>query len=410
MKLNVVERGILLLFLSGPLGALTSALIDKSVLIYSSGEFTWVSRSNVSKDVNIIFVILNILNLFIGLVSRPKAKSQDRKPFIRAVALMMAYFMGVSFLISHNGWSVGQILGHLIFLCYLIFFSGDRIGKDFVIVFRRMILFVILSIVLFAIYNPGRSFRSCRLVKCTFNGNLFTSYFPHENYLGLFMICVLPFYVLWETKRARFFLFGASSILGIMSGSRMVLFALLFFILINLVHDKLIKIIPLVSFFISTWLFVFLRNSDALTQRGSIYEALRGQLSGHWFFGVGFDALSKIDSAGVKFKIFHEHGAGGSFLFRFGVVGWLLFTLILVYFIIKGDQIGRTAKIAMAIFSVSFVTETICQFTVLNTFSWIYLICLNYPLEPIFNAKKWKLMGKADSVDRRKVRTRGKEK
>ena len=248
-----------------------------------------------------------------------------------------------------------------------------EISHGFNIIFTKIVFYVLISVVIFPIFNWGRSFSPCRLDKCVFGGGLFTSYFPHENFLGMFVACTLPLYIFLEKKSHRLLFLSLNIAIIALTGARIAFAMLALFLVMRFLNSRVLSFFPLCMAIINLIIFILIQNPLFLTGRGEIYAAIRASLSGHWFFGAGFLNFTNIymNQGGINFQIYHEHGFSSSYLSRFGYLGLLAMILFCSLVIIYRSRIPLVNLQILAILSLTFLSETSAQNTFYNPFSWI---------------------------------------
>lgn len=372
MPTVTLERILICVFLIYPSRFFVAATIDGSHLEYSSNqERVWVNNGDVETVVAYFFYSLIVMMLLYHFYRTSKYFK------VSPLFLSIFFFYGLGLIFNYTNWPRTEIMGIFVFFLILLAVSGSSFTFALIFKIRFFQTLVLLVICIFPFINYSRSFTKCTIDKCSIIGKLFTSFFPHENALALFLFIGS---ILYFNKKSFFNIFMVSlhGILIVMTGSRLVI--IIFFVLLLCTFLK-----PIAMYF-AIWvvavaagvLYFTLMNPASLTGRGLIFLIGRNIFFENPLFGFGFGALTEAHSKWdlIGYGVSHEHNGIGVILIRHGLVGGLAF----VFYLAKiGKDISRKSKTQMLLLLglvLTFPTEAASDFTLQNYLSWVYLVAL----------------------------------
>ena len=370
MQTKFIERALFLVFLLYPIRFLISASFDNSKLVYAANmERIWISDGNRETWVAYLVYSLIILFLTFHLVIN---FNFIHISFIPVSALLL-YLVGM--IVNLNNWPTSEIIGIAVFFTFLLFASGYKWPYDCIHTLEKLQIFLLGLILLYPFFNFERSFSQCTLSKCTFFGKLFTSFFPHENTLALFLFLGSCLFISNITKK-RVFLFFLHGFMIIATGSRLVftIFILLTFAIF--LKHKYIYIVILALVVASTTFYFSLNNPLAFTGRGQIFIIGREIFFDNSFFGYGFGSLNKAYSELnlIDYRVYHEHNGIGVILLRHGLLGLLAFCLFMFFIGTQLISKERVQLILLLAIVLTFPTESASDFSIQNYLSWGYIV------------------------------------
>jgi hypothetical protein len=364
-----LERIVVLVFLIYPVRFFVSATVDKDRLVSAfNQERVWVSVGNFDSYVAYAFYVVIFLILFTHYLRG--ATSMKFSLFDNGV--FASFVFGIIY--NFNQWPLTEVIGIIFF--FFIFVAIRNQQLTFALINRLVVCQVLILsfILLFPIFNYSRSFSPCTADKCSFLGNLFTSFFPHENALALFLFVGSIFFL------ARKGIFGYSffalhGILILMSGSKLVIsvFFLLFFFAFFKARILYACVWCVVAS--SAILFFTRLDPDALTGRGLIFSVGRNFFFDNVFFGYGYGALTdaSLNSGEISYRVSHEHNGIAALLIRHGIFGALGITF---YLIKVGSDLNQKLRVQIFLLLglvLTFPTEANSDFSVQNYLAWVYL-------------------------------------
>ena len=364
-----LERIVVLVFLIYPVRFFVSATIDDNRLVSSfNQERVWVAIGNYESYVAYAFYLM-ILFLLITHYFRTAA---SMKFSFFELGIFSSYLFGIVY--NLNRWPYTEIIG-IIFFFFIFFAIRDQnLSLDLL---NRLIIcqVIILSfIILFPLFNHSRSFSSCTADKCSLLGNLFTSFFPHENALALFLFIGSILFVLRQGLFG-YSLFALHGILILMTGSKLVISIFVLLLFFSFLKTRILFAAVWCVIVSSASLFFAHLAPEALTGRGLIFSVGRNYFFDNVFFGFGYGALTdaSLNSGDISYRVSHEHNGIAALLVRHGIFGALAITL---YLIKVGSDL--TQKLRLQIFLLlglvlTFPTEANSDFSVQNYLAWVYL-------------------------------------
>ncbi len=364
-----LERVVVLVFLIYPVRFFVSATIDQDRLVSAfNQERVWVSVGNFDSYVAYAFYVV----IFLMLFAHYAREAPSMKFSLFDIAVFTSFVFGIFY--NFSRWPLTEVIGIIFF--FFIFTAIRNQQLTFGLINRLIVCqFLILGfILLFPIFNYSRSFSKCTVDKCSFLGNLLTSFFPHENALALFLFVGSIFFLARKgiVGNSCFALHG---ILILMTGSKLVISAYFLLFVFSFLKARILYLCVWCLVASSAILFFARLAPDALTGRGLIFSVGRNFFFDNIFFGYGYGALkdASLNSGAISYRVSHEHNGIAALLIRHGIFG----ALGIILFLIKvGSDLNQ--KLNVQIFLLlglvfTFPTEANSDFSVQNYLAWVYL-------------------------------------
>lgn len=224
----------------------------------------------------------------------------------------------------------------------------------------------------YGILIPDQGTVACRPDKCGIFGSLMTGFFPQENVLGIVCVALLPTIRYLPGSRWRIVATVLSALVVLGTGSRTSLAGWMVAAAATIwligwrppLGRKSITLAPMAAFIAAAFLFLT-TSADGLTGRGVVYQVVRSHLVGwHMLTGSGPGLLKAAYLSGATggYEFVEEHNEVGHLLNNAGVIGALIFLLVLVALVRRaGKPIGmQAAAIALLVAASSeFMTEAV---------------------------------------------------
>jgi len=372
VRQNNLQRIILLVYALFPARFLTAATLDNQRVGYTSNqERIWRSDGNLESVIAYIFFSL-ILLIALDQVRR-NWHSLTFSPLIS----FTFFAFSISIVFNLANWQKTDVAGILVF--FLILMLSDKASTDTTLFvnLKKLHLMILTLIVLFPIFKFEMAFALCTNEKCSPLGNIFTSFFPHENALGLFLFCGSILFLVDINKHSLTILL-IHGFLILMTASKLAISIYLFVLLYRILKARYLLLFVWLLLFGSLGIFMFLTDPESLTGRGQIFSIGRNLFLQNWIFGNGIDALhdAYFLKNEIGYRVYHEHNGIGAILVRFGIVGLLGLIAFLFHIrrTLKG-QISTQSLLLLGIF-LTFPTESYSSFSLQNFLSWIYLVAV----------------------------------
>jgi len=379
MRMRLTEWLVVLSFWAVPSQLFASAYFGhaqrQSDLL---GETSWTETGNVSKNFEIFLICLFTLLIFVYLFqkSKPAQLGLARSTVWLAVTGFTLLF---SLLVNFNSWPIAAILRILIFGFLIFVVRREGLTRQFTRVLAKNAAVLVLVSLVFIFLDPSYASAPCRLDKCSPLGLLYNSFYPHQNYLALVMLSVLPLLFTLENRRIRYSSVAINLLLIVATGARVAYLAVL--VLSILYISKLKRwgsLIPALGVLFSLFIFVVTKGDD-LTGRGYIYQVIKDNFAKHGIFGYGPNALADAyQSSSISFLAYHDHGAAPSLIDRYGLLVFVgVFATLLAFGVAlakrhKSLQMSKLYPLIALAFT--FGSETSLQIDFLSLSAWaVYL-------------------------------------
>lgn len=364
-----IERIIILVYLIYPIRFFVSASIDNGHLIDAfNGERVWVNDSNY--ETYVAYFIYSII-IFLLFVHYSRNFLLIRFHWLDLI-IFLFFLAGVIHNFRH--WPLTEVVGIILFFAILFALRNVKIEFSFI---RRLVsthLVVMAMIIVFSILNFDRSFSPCTRDKCSIVGSLFTSFFPHENALALYLLIGSIFFLIKKSIFGYIF-FSVHGALILMTGSRLVIIALFFVLFFSFFRIQVIYTLTWIVVISSGLLFFANLDPSALTGRGLIFSVGREYFLNNIFFGFGYGALTDASffSGIISYRVSHEHNGIGALLIRHGILGGIAFVIFLWQFGTRLVSRMNLQVLFLLVLVLTFPTESNSDFSIQNTFAWVYL-------------------------------------
>lgn len=371
-QLNIFEVCLLLIFFKLPATQFVSAWIDKSVIVFESntGRRFWSSTSNYSLIVSIVFDFLIVLMILLGF-------RNQRKSSLKGIPYFLLLSLGLSVATRSDYWPASEVLFSGVAVLALLAFQGRQWTLKIWSNLSSVYFIVFGGVLIFALMQPQRSFVNC-LQSCLVHDRNLTSFFSHENFLGMFLL--FGYIAIKKVQNSLLYMIlkVLITLTILATGSYLAFSIAIFFIFHERYEVKIIRFIPLGTFLVSTLLFFAPLPYDFISGRGQIYGILKEQFWQNWLFGSGHTFPARALYEGhISFLLFHEHGAGPQSLSRTGIIGWLCMVYILITLTKAYATFSDPEKKLFLFWGLTFATESLSSISLSNHFVWIpfVLIC-----------------------------------
>ena len=373
-----------LAFASAPLVSLVSATFGQSRRtrnIYGQSE--WVEVGNLSQSLGWVFLAASVLLSATMLFQKSRSSGkQSRVENILILGVLATILLSV--LWNWGQWDQVDLAKLLIFLFCSASVFAVGVPTDLSLTLSKLSAGLVLATAVFALVNTNYSVTECRSDKCTEFGILLNSFFPHENFLAMYLAACLPFLRLFKNFWFRNSITLVSVLLIYMSGSRIIYLAIALYFAWSFFKKfrRMALAIPL-SAVLSLVVFLTVRGTD-FTDRGLIYSALWTGLSKSWIFGTGPNSLEIALANGdlPGFLPSHEHGFAPHVISNFGL---LTFVALILFLVVRTNTLsgGESPNyrvidvLPLLVLSLTFSTETPIVLTYSAAFSWAWFLFLS---------------------------------
>lgn len=367
-----LERIVVLVFLIYPVRFFVASTIDDNRLVSAfNNERVWTATGNSETSVAYGFYFAIILILGIHL----SRESLSMKFSLIEISLMGLFLLGIIFNLEH--WPLTEIIGVLLF--FLIILAIRNHPLTISLINRLMVcqLSILVLILIFPVFSSSRSFSPCTRDKCSLFGNLFTSFFPHENELAIFLFIGSIFFLI-QKGVFGFSFFLLHGLLILMTGSKLVISIFLLLAFCSFFKSHVVYFFVWCAATTSAILFFVRFNPEALTGRGLIFSVGRNFFFENVFFGYGYGALTdaSLKAGLISYRVAHEHNGIAALLVRHGIFGAVG---LVVYLVKVGLDLRQ--KLRLQIFLIfglilTFPTEANSDFSIQNHLAWVYLVVM----------------------------------
>jgi hypothetical protein len=298
------------------------------------GQLEWVEIGNFSQIMGWIFLGSYCVLATLALLSRSEAHRASERYVGAKIWLFLSGVISIlSIIWNFSSWPIQHLATFFAFcLCTAAAFRAS-VSESLVRLLSNISISVVFVTVIFSISNPEYAIAPCRPEKCNEAGFLLNGFFPHENFLAMFLLASIAFALSIRNLWYRGALLGVYSALIYLTSSRAALLAILVFLILWFTKKLklLIFVIPM-ALVSSASVFIFIRGTD-LTDRGLIYSALWTELQDKWIFGGGPLTLEKAFAHGnlPGFLPSHEHGVAPHVITKLGI---LVFVSLFVYLVL----------------------------------------------------------------------------
>ena len=381
---------VILSFLSAPILSLTSAAFGGATRVRNIyGELEWVQVGNLSQVLGWVLLLCYMFLGSMSVISFRNESTLSRSPKTLGIVLFCSGVIALlSVLWNRTNWPVQNLLPFLTFC--LCTFAAYRVPVPRMIskTLAKLTVLVLAITVIFAILNPTYSAAPCREDKCEQFGFLLNSFFPHENFLAMFLLASFPFLASIKRIWYRRIAVSISSILIYLTGSRVAYFALFVFFLFWVTKKaKLLTYALPIAIATSAVIFVSVRGID-FTDRGLIYAALWSELRDKFIFGGGPLTLQNAFAHNLLpgFLPSHEHGFAPHVITTIGVLGFLSILVFSCIAVTKTRKItvtsvSLTLLLPVAILFLTASTETPILLNASGPFSWAWYLFVSVSRE-----------------------------
>lgn len=373
----------ILIFLYAPLVSFSSAVFGHAFQTKDTfGHVVWVESGDASRLVSIS--LLGCIGLLATICALPTKK--EKQGSTSQSLMVIGVSVGCSLIWQFKYFTPKELLELCVFcLCVLMARRTETDARTFNLLAKTSVALVA-SIVLYALIVPARSWSVCREDKCLAPGGLFTSYFPHENFLSMLLVSVIPMFFWIRSVKLRIVLIATVLTLIFITGSRMAIaVTVVLGLLLCFRKARYLSFTPVLALLGSLLAFLF-GSGDFLTGRGAIYEVIRSAFAANWFLGPGQNAVdfAFYSSHQLLFLPANEQGEAPHLLARYGVFGFgaTLYFLYLQHKVISSsyglNDLDWFKRFGPAVLlSAFFVTETPLMFSFASPYCWVFLIFIS---------------------------------
>lgn len=386
--LAVRDEYLIWLVLIGPFAiTATNRIVDKAQTLYDANGVAYAVGGG-GKATMILTLVTTVSTMLcsIAIVLRGLTHGIGR---FTPVALY-----GVVSLVAAIGRDSGPtVLGSLTGACVCLASGFLRVGRDQLGILGRFCALNAFFTLAYSLAYPSIAWDTCRADKCSIGGRLLQGVFWAENSLCVYFLLLLPSVAFVRMALARRVGLGLTIACILLTGSRAgylaLVLALMAYGLIRLMLDtpddgagelqwqdpysrfrlvrpltRALAALPLVMLAVSGIVMLVL-PPNGLTDRGSVYAAIRRVLPQDPLLGPGLEAIRQVYYKGhALFLMNSEHGEVPHVVNTKGFLGLFLFTIILFLMWRRSRSwLGAIAGLLIAGPSVFFVTESSVEAT-----------------------------------------------
>lgn len=385
---TALDSLIILLLLKTPLVQYANIAFDGARKVTdSSGRSVWISNGNAGPTVSLVLTGAILLCAAAVLLQKRSNSENLRMSLIPpcAFGLGVVVIIALVFRSEANLASYPAIVAAFVVLAV----CQRRIGRVNLRLLAATAAFVVASLLIYQISGEAEATVACRDDKCGVFGDLWRSYFPQENNLGLFCATLIPLFLYLRKPVLRYLFMAGALLLIIGSGSRTALLMTAIAILAMVILKKkstsqirrpivwLLVGAPLISFAVAT-LLLFSSDSNYFTNRGAINAIVWNGFLRDPTFGPGRRILYAAYENRItgRFILQHEHGQLPYLLTNVGIVGALLFVVLVCGWVLMRAHKSSLEITLLAIISVGSVTEPIWEISVSTAYFWSFALWL----------------------------------
>lgn len=382
-KCSARDIAVVLLFSYLPVLQFVNTIIDKST-VYTDvfGREHWSRISNYSLGIQFLFffaigflIFLEVLNEFRLNRSNSYSLVFSQGSFF---SVLIIFVLGVI-----NQVVLKDLVGILI-LGYFLAIRKIGIFSSWKSLFYIYIISLI-PIILHVLLNWNNSWNECHGTKCgVFKPALLKSFFGNENVLGFYLAVGLSSAFVAKLK-LRIGLLLLVTTMVVSTGSKISI-VMIFLVGLTLIFGdkrayKMYYQVPKISFGVSFLVFLFATGS-ALSGRGFIYDYIKSSFVSHPLTGQNRNRLQDAYFSGqsnFNFLASHEHNQIAFLVFEYGIVGLLLFTLII--FRMAKYQYAQnrfSSHLPLLVLTCGFATEELLIPSIFGWFTWAILLSYSF--------------------------------
>lgn len=376
-----------------PIMAFCSRAIDGAhAEIDLTGEFSYVSNSRFTPIVGGLLLLAVLFSSIQIYLEARGSNARPLSPAMRRTGITLILVLILSDMFHLQDWGLLEIFRQLVFFVALGALLKRGISQNTLVALGRLHFSVVLSAAVFPVFLPAQAWLPCRLDKCSPANGLLASYFPHETFLGVFILLGLPLLLFLKSKWARTISMVLALGLIIFAGSRGVYIGTVVALAIFAIRrvNLALLIIP-ITLSISAFNFAFAQGDD-LTGRGYIYNALREALAGNLLLGSGPSTLLvAYQTDELSFFVNHQHGEVPYLVSDFGVIALAVCLALIAIRAVEILAVKQSSRVLTAlpfvVGSALFPTETVFTFSISSPAPWaIFLFFLTLQRNPVSNA------------------------
>lgn len=364
-----------------PVVAAVGVFLDRSQrLLLPGGQVLWSSVSNLRTYAAVAFLIAIVAVAILVTLRAARGGGRAIPATGALVAGLSAWLLIAGALRGDSGEALIYQAGALLTVVAIVINPPSRTD-----IARLSVPWLIIASTLMAhvLLSPETAADACRADKCSVFGSLWRAYLPQENVLGLYAAlgAVLSFGA--KSWIVRSITLALSTTLVVGSGSRTALAVLIIGIASYALASRfrgatrLLRAAPLLAAGAGV-VGVFFSGSEALTNRGAVYEIVRRGLMESPLIGEGRSALATAYQTGLTggYQFLHEHGQIAYILSLGGIGGLTIWLLAMCAWFLTRSTTASFGIALGAAAAVASLTEPVWELTSTSPYFWSLLVSL----------------------------------